>query len=289
MTIEECKKKDVLPDKQFMEWAKSFSGIDGGNVNAEYWIVGIEFATGGTGEGEFIEMCNKRTFAEVKDFCKGFELNPGNQTNTKMHTFCGLLEDSKINPGILNDCFEKKKIQENNSKPKNKCYEKQYFNEGGNFFKFNLFPIPMPKEKEEAGWQYYLKEGICLTHITGLKCGQYKQKMREERIPVLFETLITKNCQKHLKIIIASMAEEKHFNTWLEIIMKKLCIQECEKVDFKVDDCPEKYRCCTFKFNGKQITFFLICSFSSRLFDHKKNVNFILECTKSAEGALKDS
>ena len=188
MTIEECKKKDVSPDDKFMEWAKSFSGIDGGNVNAEYWIVGIEFATGGRGECEFIKMCKEPPFAEVEKFCEGFELGSGNSTNTKMHTFCGLLEECKTNPDILNDCCEKKgkEIQNINKQSENKCYKKQYFNEKGNFFKFNLFPIPMPSEKEEAGWQHYFEKGICLTYITGLKCGQYKQLMREQRIPVLF-------------------------------------------------------------------------------------------------------
>lgn len=37
---------NIVVDRKFQDWAKAWSGCNGGNVNADLWVCGLEFGTG---------------------------------------------------------------------------------------------------------------------------------------------------------------------------------------------------------------------------------------------------
>ena len=119
-------KKGIFTEIQqkFLEYAASpYAGIDGGDENAEYWFVGMEWSS----RADFAESYEKWQQQAENPYSKNVDITKGSWV------------------------FEEKLQDIYRRLPHTVC-DKMIFAEGSNSFKLNLFPLSFNTDDEKKNW-----------------------------------------------------------------------------------------------------------------------------------------
>jgi hypothetical protein len=197
--------------KKFRDWAKSYSGFDGGDIDAEYWIAGIEYATlnnSGKAYNDFLDNFIKNT--------KGLKViskDDIGEINRKEHLkeYGYHWPVARYDKNVLKLCEE---LDINN------FYRAFEFK--SNFMKFNLFPIPFNNDNNthENCKEYWTKNNPYksdLSKITGFSTKkEYKEWCKKERFKNIVD-LIVQNSSTHIKVIIP-YSKVEYYEAFKDII-----------------------------------------------------------------------
>lgn len=147
--------------KSFLKYAESYSGIDGGDIGAEYWFMGMEWSKEEDIAGDYDE---KNGIWKIKN-----------------------RDDISENVNIAGWKLEEK-MNELYQKLPNRVSQKTIFEKNSNSFKLNLLPLPFVGTNEYDEWTQ--KKEHKYTQMTG--CRYFDEYMREI-LPVrykLFQKLL---------------------------------------------------------------------------------------------------
>ena len=156
-------------NKSFLKYAASYSGIDGGDINAEYWFMGMEWSNIDDIKDHYDE--EKNIWIEQTDF-------PDEEID---------IEEKKEGKDVwklekkMDELYQKLKL-------KNKVSGKTIFQKNSNSLKLNLLPLPFVGTNEYDEWTQ--KKEHKYTQMTG--CRYFDEYMREI-LPVrykLFQKLL---------------------------------------------------------------------------------------------------
>ena len=108
-------------NQSFLDYCASYAGIDGGDDNAEYWFIGIDWS-----DTDDITIPTDGKWCAVTEYKTGLDLDDG---------------DWKLEKDL-----------DNLYKLLPHCPTDQIFAEDSNSFKLNLFPIPFKHDDEKELW-----------------------------------------------------------------------------------------------------------------------------------------
>jgi hypothetical protein len=147
----------ISANTEFSEWAKSYSGCDGGNVSGSIWFCGIEFGGSDTEESLTFEKQENPPYVDesYRDKFKTYQYN---------------WKVLKIYSTLIGD---------NPSNYKTVYVKSRAFNRDSDVFKINLYPIAFHDENSEL-WEemHYQKTGLPTKH-------QYQAWCQVNRFPVI--------------------------------------------------------------------------------------------------------
>lgn len=131
--------------EDFLKYAESYSGIDGGDIGAEYWFMGMEWS-------DIDDI--KEHYYKAKNIWIEQKTLPQQEIN---------LEEKKANEYVWK---LERKIDELYKILPNKVSEKVIFQKNSNSLKLNLLPLPFERiDKHGANWREYE-----YTKKTGYSC-----------------------------------------------------------------------------------------------------------------------
>jgi hypothetical protein len=133
----------LIVPKNFKDWACSFSGCDGGNINAATWLCGIEWGGGSYGEGKYYKEELPKEIANGKVY-----YDEDQPYDWKYHTS----HRYGISFAKLYAAIKGKKVEEYKN-----LVESTW--EGYEIFKLNLYPIAFDSTDENL-WQKYKLDTI---------------------------------------------------------------------------------------------------------------------------------
>lgn len=145
----------------FLRYAESYSGIDGGDVGAEYWFMGIEWSKEEDIKGDYDKKSDIWKIKSRDDISENVNID-GWKLEEKM-----------------NELYQKLP---------NRVFQKKIFEKNSNSFKLNLLPLPFVSTNEHNEWTQ--KKEHKYTQMTG--CRYFDEYMREI-LPVrykLFQKLL---------------------------------------------------------------------------------------------------
>ncbi len=118
--------KSTEKQQRFLQYAASpYAGIDGGDEEAEYWFVGMEWSA----REDFAESFEKWQKQEGKPYSTNVDITKG----------------SWAFENRLNDIYQKLLPH--------RAHDKNIFAENSNSFKLNLFPLSFLNNGEKDNWQ----------------------------------------------------------------------------------------------------------------------------------------
>ena len=163
-------------NKSFLKYAESYSGIDGGDIGAEYWFMGMEWSKAEDIDGDYDE---KSGIWKIKN-----------------------RDDISENINIAGWKLEEK-MNELYQKLPNRVSQKTIFEKNSNSFKLNLLPLPFVGTNEyDEGTQkknINIPKGPDVDILTNI-CEKYYQ----------LGTSYFKNCCKRVKSLKLFFVLERH-------------------------------------------------------------------------------
>ena len=186
-------------NENFNNWAKSFSGCDGGNIEASIWVSGIEWGFGkerNENEKEYEEKLKKYYETDLVA-----EIHKGSVSVPKIYNFKESLK-YKFGEVLAKLLFA--------IMGKNVSGFREIANfSGQEIFKLNLYPIAFPKSDESLHNEIWKK--YKLNSFTGIKNDRnYKFWCFYNRFPFLLEQLILSKKGTKSKLIICTGTDSIH-------------------------------------------------------------------------------
>ena len=148
---------EISANIEFSEWAKGYSGCDGGNIKGSIWFCGIEFGGGHTEESLVFEKQEIPPYVD-ESYREEFKTY---QYNWKILKIYSTLVGG--NPANYKKIYR----------------ESRAFDKDSDVFKMNLYPIAFHNESSEL-WKewHYRKTGLPTKHL-------YQAWCQVERFPVI--------------------------------------------------------------------------------------------------------